>query len=430
MSIYLIDKKNNTDVISILRDMAQNFRYRYKRKHDIYIMTCYINLEKIKYLIDIISDELKIENVYLQFDYSEVWSHGIDVFCKYIKNLIDYYSIIDINFVVYCQSSQSLMHAKSYAIIQKRGDEVDSGIVLITSANATYHGITGRNIEIGYVANDIEDVNIYLNIFNDLNKRNYVDIFDNNAKHYAYLFKFMLLSSGVFIHKWSGSLAQSVGIKYDVTDSLRQSGGIKIPYELERAGFKTGDTFTRQILNLDKLPERMISRAFISKFTIETYWGRWCPKAAWDIATKDGSESDLFFSKFKEMTTKEKLLKIKLEASDTQSDLISSGYIEEVSEDHLDNWISRINDLREDVRKLDKFFCGYSAHPLPYRVEQKSEIKDLFDNLLESSNSAKKKSLIKNQVIAVCKTKKLNKIHISREDVLISLREKEDNSID
>lgn len=82
---------------------------------------------------------------------------------------------------------------------------------------------------------------------------------------------------------------------------------------------------------------------------------------------------------------------------EVQTDLVEKGLIKPVTEDHLDNWMERIQSLRASRQRLERFFTGYDAHALPYTIEQKADIAELFGSLMEAialsraSNIAKEK---------------------------------------
>jgi len=192
-----------------------------------------------------------------------------------------------------------------------------------------------------------------------------------------------------------GSTQQHTGIKYALTALAKEKGSIA--KELAAVGFEAGETFTRQVLDLKDLPAKEVPKSFINGFTIETYWGRWCPTASWETLRSTFSGSKEFISQFQSSTTDDKLQRIKKDAADIQQRLIDQGLIQPVKDDHLDRWCDRIIQLRSNTPRLDRFFTGYEAHPLPYTIEQKTEIEELFDSLQDAielsgkTNKAKQK---------------------------------------
>lgn len=243
------------------------------------------------------------------------------------------------------------------------------------------------------------------------------EIDESIFKQEEYLLKFALLSSGVFLHKWSGSLSQQIGIRYELTPLAKEKG--TIAPELEAVGFETGDTFTRQVLNMSKLPEKEIPRSFITRFTIETYWGRWCPIDAWDTLSKHFEGARQFIQEFNSATEEIILADAKKEALTVQNDLIDKGLIKPVKEDHLNNWEERINELRKSDQRLKRFYIGYEAHKLPYTIEQKADIQDLFDSLVQAIELSKAKNIAKSKFISARINSSPNLISLTKDEVKI-----------
>ena len=270
------------------------------------------------------------------------------------------------------------------------------GVVLTTSANFTKPGFKGENIEIGYLSIKKKDINGFKHAYNYLWDELGRDLGKAIFKQENYLLKFALLSSGVFLHKWTGNLSQQVGIKYVLTPLAKERG--TIAPELAAVGFEAGSTFTRQVLKLDALPKKEVPKQFITSFTIETYLGRWCPLEAWTTLSKSFEGAAEFIQKFEAETEESVLLKLVDEALAVQNDLVEKGLIKPVSQDHIVNWASRITELRSNSRRLERFFMGYNAHKLPYTVEQKSDVLELFDSLEEAIELTKSKNIAKKKL--------------------------------
>lgn len=168
--------------------------------------------------------------------------------------------------------------------------------------------------------------------------------------------------------------------------------------ELSRLGFEAGSTFTRQVLELDLLPKKEVPRGFITQFTIETFWGRWCPKDAWNKLSSSFQGAEEFLSRFRYATSPEIVEGLLLEVKGTQNWLIQQGLIEHVGNEHLEKWVQRIEDLRANSRRLERYYTGYDSHKMPYSIEQKNDICDLFESLHESIELAKTNNIAKKKV--------------------------------
>ncbi len=395
MSIRILNNRGFQTAEELTYELAESLAKRKQRRHELWILSCYVDLDLLEEYIDNILDIVRLTDIYLAFNFSELYKLGplakntLDSIQKKLKKK-------SIKFEWKALVHSDLVHSKGYALIQKLGGELADGFVLITSANFTKPGFQGKNIEIGYISTKKRDVisfkKNYKHLWNSLGYKLDKGIF----KKEEYLLKFALLSSGVFLYKWSGNLRQDIGIKYKLTEFAK--GERTMPIELEEVGFEFGDTFTRQVLDLDDLPQKEVPRSFIKDFTIETYWGRWCPFDAWNTLCESFKGADDFISKFKDVTEKPILLKIKKEALKTQEDLIKKGLIKKVGEDHLERWVDRILAIRKNKRRLERFFTGYEANELPYNIEQQDDVVRLFESMREGIELSSKKNGVKKKM--------------------------------
>jgi hypothetical protein len=52
-----------------------------------------------------------------------------------------------------------------------------------------------------------------------------------------------------------------------------------------------------------------------------------------------------------------------------------------------------------------KIFTGYEAHELPYTIEQKTDVTELFDSLVEAIELSKSENIAKRKVISAISAK-------------------------
>jgi hypothetical protein len=123
-----------------------------------------------------------------------------------------------------------------------------------------------------------------------------------------------------------------------------------------------------------------------------------------------------FITQFKKATTEDVLSKIKDEALEIQKDLIEKSLINPVKPDHLENWVLRIQELRTNHRRLERFFTGYEAHELPYSIEQKSDVIDLFKSLEEAIELSKATNVAKNKIVSAIKDADPDLIRLTDEE--------------
>lgn len=399
MSIHILNSKHGVPAAKLISEEAKcRLERRKQRRHELLILTCYVDLSLVQRYINDLLKVVRVTNVYLAFNYAEIYKKGPVFTSKQLSTISENLQNKGVDFQWQSLASSNLVHGKGYALIQRSADaSVLDGMVLTTSANFTGPGFNGGNIEIGYLSTRKKDINSFENRYNYLWNHLGRDIGEAVFKQERYLFKFALLSSGIFLHKWMGSLSQQVGIKYELTTDAKKRG--TIAPELAALGFEAGNTFTRRILKLDALPKKEVPKSFINRYTIETYWGRWCPQEAWLTLSKSFEGADEFIQMFQAATEENVLQKVISEALIVQYELIDKGLIKPVGENHIAKWASRIAELRSNTRKLERYFMGYEAHHMPYTIEQKNEVEELFENLEEviglsqARNTAKKKIL-------------------------------------
>lgn len=416
MSIHILNKDHGKSAGRILTEAVQSFQRKKWRRHELWILSCYVDLDLIENYISDLLKSTRITDVYLAFNFAEIYKIGPtetkDKLLSVQKNLKE----TGVNFEWKALSYSKLVHSKGYAIIQKIkvNGNIRDGAVLITSANFTDPGFNGDNIELGYISTEKQDLKDFENKYNHLWNTLGTDIEKAIFKQNDLLFKFALLSSGVFIHKWSGSLSQQVGIKYELTELAKEKG--TIAPELADVGFEAGDTFTRQVLNLSELPQKEVPSSFIKRFTVETYWGRWCPAEAWEKLSSTFEGSHGFIEEFQSAVEDRTIFKIKNDAYSVQEQLIEQGLIRKVKKDHLDRWVDRVQKLSTNIDWLERIFIGYEVHNLPYTIEQKTDIIKLFKSLEDTIELSKSRNIAKKKIISAIRSGSLKPINLTSDE--------------
>ncbi len=414
MSIHILNKYHGKSAGRILTEAVRSFQCKKQRRHELWILSCYVDFDLIESYVSHLLKNARITDVYLAFNFAEIYKIGPTETKDKLLSVQRTLKAIGVDFEWKALASSKLVHSKGYAVIQRANGKVKDGVVLITSANFTNPGFKGGNIELGYISTKKLDLKDFENKFDYLWDEIGTDIDKAVFKQNDLLFKFALLSSGVFIHKWSGSLSQQVGIKYELTEIAKEKG--TIAPELAAVGFEAGDTFTRQVLNLSELPKKEVPSSFIKRFTIETYWGRWCPAEAWKRLSSKFEGSKGFIDEFQSAVEDETLLGIKNEAYSVQEQLIEQGLIKKVKKDHLNRWANRVQELSTNIDRLERIFTGYEVHKLPYSIEQKSDIIELFESLEDTVELSKAKNIAKEKIIFAISSKDLNSIKLTSEE--------------
>ena len=417
MSIYILNKEHGKPAGKLIAETAQSLDRIRQRRHELWILTCYVEFDLVEEYVEYLLKSIRITDVYLAFNFSEIYKDGPNNTAERLKKITDRLDEKGISFEWKALASSKLVHSKGYALIQRYKGAVSGGVVLTTSANYTVPGFKGGNVEIGYLSTKRKDVHNFEKAYDYLWDELGSDIDSAVFKQEEYLLKFALLSSGLFLHKWSGSLSQQIAIRYELTPLAKEKGAIAP--ELAAVGFEAGDTFTRQVLNMSELPAKEIPRSFITRFTIETFWGRWCPIDAWDALSKSFEGSSQFIQQFKDATEESALIDAKEKANAVQFDLIAKGLIKPVNENHLENWAARIQELRSNHRRLERLHIGYEAHELPYEIDQKPEVQELFDSLMEAIELSKASNIAKGKVVAAMKKANPNLVALTEDELKI-----------
>lgn len=398
MSINILNMNFGNPAGKLIEEVSMSFEKKKQRRHEFWILSCYVDFNFIEKYVDKLLSIIKITDIYLAFNFAEIYRLGPLETEKKLFDIQKKLHKTNVDFKWRALASSKLVHSKGYALIQRSKNTISGGAILVTSANFTVPGFEGDNVEMGYISTKKQDIRDFEKKYNELWDILGVDFRSAVFKQEEYLLKFALLSSGFFLHKWSGSLSQEIGIKYKLTELAKMKG--TIAPELAAVGFEAGDTFTMKVLKLENLPSKEIPRAFIARFTIETYWGRWCLADAWSTLSKSFEGAEEFIKEFQNATEEDKLSEIKEETLKKQSKLIDSYLLEPVKTDHLDRWMFRMQELRKNNRRLERFFTGYEAHLLPYTIEQKTEVNDLFNSILEGIALTKARNIAKEKILA------------------------------
>lgn len=385
MKILPFSRKHGVTPKEVFLEGVDSLDKRQQRRHELWILSCYVDLKAVQALVRDLAERVRLVEVYLAFDYSEVYRYGPSNLNKELGYLKQSCTKRDIEFdCCFLTVPSGLVHAKGYAVFQRVEEEIADGVLLLGSANLTSPGfMDGRNVELGTLTRQITHLRSFERTFDALWEELGKDKIDDAVlARDSDLFKFALLSSGVFLHQWDGNLRQLVGIRYKIVNEEKWS---QLPDDLKAEGFELSKTLTRQVLKLDELPKRSLPGDFIRNFTIDTALGRWCPAEAWDKVAHP--QSDAYLDAFKAATADDVLERQAGEASIRQEQLVREGFIAEVDSDHLQNWARRIRNLRDSPDRLARLHTGYEAFSMPFDAKCKDDIEALFESLEVSLES-------------------------------------------
>lgn len=412
-----IFSKNHESLIKVITASVDNFERKKLHRHELWILTCYINIGLIEELANVIKNSVKLTNIYVVFDISEAHKNGIENVLAQFNTLKSNLFESKISLEYMALDTSGLSHCKGYALYQRVNDKIEDGIVVITSANFTKSGFWGnKNIEIGYVTNKKADLQkfefLYNSIWTDYGVANLdseLIIEDENSLQFA------LLQGGIFLHKWEGSISQQIGLRYYLTDKAKTQRSII--EGIEGLDIEAEDTITHQILNLSNLPKKALPKNFTRMFTIDTNWGRWCPSTFWDnIVPLMGDFSD-FQDSFKENTTEDELDKALARVLSTQLRLMNDGIIKSIQPDTLTQWKRKILNLRESKSKLERIFTGYSPSQMPFDISNTKEIGALFNSLMESINLSTNRNVTMKKFLIAYENRQISYLIADSDDI-------------
>jgi len=414
VTISLLGRAFDRSTSELLLNAAKRFENRKACKHTLLLLSCYVDPPSIKNLLSTLLDIVNLTSVDIAFDISEAFRIGPALVKRQFKELREWCKTKKIRLRWRALCAGTLVHSKGYSLYQtkKSPDEIIAGSLLVGSSNLTRPGFfEARNVELGYVSDQLDEVVSFINVYRALaakfEKKIDSDIFNKNEA----LFRFSLLSAGIFLHKWDGSLSKLVGIRYQMTAKGRQN--TQLAPEFLELGIEPGNSVTLQPIGLQNLPQKSISGAFVRKYTIDTLLGRWCPLDVWRAVEENIKDQTKFVEQFRDATSPERMKEVLKRAKVIQSSLLKKRLIKPVPSGFLNSWNERIKELRGEPNGLSRLIMGYEELLMSYDVGSEREIRGLFESLQWSINNSRNKNFAKVRVLAAIKDKSLKPLRLS-----------------
>lgn len=307
----------------VLLDEARKLPKRNSRKHTLLLLSCYIDPERIQNLLENLLGIVKLTNVHLSFNISEAFRIGPASVKSQMKTLGEWCKSKRVKLKWQALCAGTLVHSKGYSLYQtgKDANEVLAGFFLVGSPNLTKPGFfEARNIELGYISDNLDELVSFINTYDELAERFGKDIDDEVFKQNQALFRFSLLSEGIFLHKWDGSLSKLVGIRYQMTAEGRRN--TQLAQEFVELGIEPGNSVTLQPIGLKYLPQKTISSGFVRKYTVDTLLGRWCPLDVWRTVAESIENKTNFLAQFRDATKPERMKEVLEKAQSIQTRLL------------------------------------------------------------------------------------------------------------
>lgn len=361
-----------------------------RRLHHLYLSSCYFTPASASRLIKELADEIKLTDVAVYIDRKTANFHGkekLEQFCRSTNYEVNLFAV----------NSSNLFHSKAYALISyDEAGNISCGSLVLGSANLTGNGLNDDsrgNVECLLDTQDIEDLDEFISQLESLDPDiTNLDEIENFKSSDSFAFKYALLQCGEFVHKWTDNLAQYFAIKY----RLNAYGRSRIADPIfDNMGFNVETaTISKKYFEFDYEPAHLEDAENLTRTNgIETYLGYWVPRSSLSfLFKKDGIDEfkERLFSSLEEQYS---YIKNKIE-NDTKS-LLEAGIIEADDSGPMEKFDNKIKNLKENEYKIMRIFSKYEVFKLPYDIQEKGKIEDLFDEMVGLCESSQRKNVAK-----------------------------------
>lgn len=356
-----------------------------RRYHTLHLCSCYFSEDAARKLITEIQAFARISDVNIYIDRRA----AIECGGEYLQEFCHSFSDIEIS--INAVESSNLFHSKVYALValDEHGSVV-SGSIVLGSANLTGAGLITRGGNYECLI-DSQDSDILEQHLSQLKKLTVLSPQQLNkfSRKEEFSFKYALLQSGIFLHKWNENLEQYLSIRY----RLSENGKSRITDQsLEAAGFNIETaTVSKRYFRFDYVPDHLDNTEnLLRNYGIETYLGHWLPC----------SVSESMFDTYALDTFKEKLFsEIKKQGDEINKRirqdydyLLQEGLIEEAEVNPVDSFDSKLDSLVNNELKLKRIYGKYELFYLPFDIQQKDDILYVFDEMINVAESRKRKN--------------------------------------
>ena len=427
MTIHLHSSPHPT-LHKIIVEAAAGLAKPNQRRHELRIVTCYIDFGAVRQLISKLSGIINLRSVLLMFEYMDIFrsDRRPNAAQRELESLGAWCRKHDVDFDGTPVRMGALMHAKAYAITQADSSRtLVGGLTFVSSGNATQRGLgfgqEQANVELTASMTTLKGVREFLGVWDTIAKSQ-KDMSNAAANEDEYALKFALFSTGVFLHKWAIPFGSQTAIRYGLTEAGR-SGIIQIEQEFkDQFDDLDRDTVSRQPLfrygGVATKVGKPLPAHFTRTYTIDTLLGRWCPSDVWSavgrIVDEDEGFAD-FVSKLKAATTPEKVDDVMRQEAAFERALVDRGYIEH-DEGRQERWKLKVVDLCNNEEKLRRIFCDMDAFRMPYDYANRADVEALFESLVQSIELRTNGSVVVDKVRAAIDQKSLNCLALTGEE--------------
>lgn len=356
-----------------------------RRYHTLHLCSCYFSEDAARRLIGKVQEFAHLSAVNIYIDRKTAIEYGGD----HLQEFCDSFNTLEVR--INAVESTGLFHSKTYALIAFDEDgNVISGSIVLGSANLTGAGLISRggNFECLIDSQDIELLEEHLS---QLKKMTVLPPQELNkfSRKQEFSFKYALLQSGMFLHKWNENLEKELSIRY----RLSESGKYRITDQsLEIVGFNIETaTVSKRYFRFDYNPKHLDETKNLTRnFGIETYLGYWLPytvlESMFDVGELDIFKEHLFLEIGKQRSEIEKKIQQDFDY------LLQENLIEKIEINPVDSFNKKVENLTNNDLKLKRIYSKYELFYLPYDIQQKDEILEVFDEMIGFIESRKQKN--------------------------------------
>lgn len=356
-----------------------------RRYHTLHLCSCYFDDDAARKLITEVQKFTRISDVRIFIDRRAAIEYGGDYLQKFCN------SFQDVEVSINAVESNNLFHSKVYALVafDDHGSVV-SGSIVLGSANLTGAGLIrrGGNYECLIDSQDAEILEEHLSQLNKLKVLSPQQL-NRFSRKEEFSFKYALLQSGLFVHKWNENLEQYLSIRY----RLSENGKSRITDQsLEVAGFNIETaTVSKRYFRFDYVPEHLDNTEnLLRNYGIETYLGHWLPHSVSE-SMFDANALDIFKERlFSEIDKQGNEIERNIQKD--YEYLLQEGLIEEPEINPVDSFKSKLDSLTNNKLKLKRIYSKYELFYLPFDIQQKDDILYLFDEMIDVAESRKRKN--------------------------------------
>ena len=158
MSVFSMSRAHDRIAFDELVNAAASIERNKLHRHELWLLSCYVEPEVVRQLIAELDQRIKLSEVYLAFDMSELYRIGPRKVRRAMGGLQSSCTQRGVHFewnVLAANGEKGLrglVHSKGVAVLQRIDGKISNGALLIGSANLTRPGWKeGSNIELGYL---------------------------------------------------------------------------------------------------------------------------------------------------------------------------------------------------------------------------------------------------------------------------------------